>query len=289
MSAERDKMIKSLKEIVIPELRNRNFKGSFPHFRKTENTKTNLLTFQFDRNGGGFIIELANWNESEFKTYWGEIIPLNKLTSSDLHPDERQRIYPNSLTEQSGTDSWFRFGKPKSDEIYGILSEKVLNRIPIMEQYWTENKIEEKGEIKIMKKTNLWILIILGLIPNIPTSIYIVKQSIGGHSIFGFYFGVLLPILSLVFYFSYLNLNSSFPDNKKELFKIMTKPSIKFLGTILLISILYLILTIEFLESLMIFGYLILMISIPNFIYQILIYSFMKTRIKNKKPVANNG
>ena len=60
MSAERDKMIISLKENVIPELRNRNFKGSFPHFRKTGYGKTNLLTFQFDRNGGGFIIELAN-------------------------------------------------------------------------------------------------------------------------------------------------------------------------------------------------------------------------------------
>lgn len=134
-------MIKSLKEIFIPELRNRNFKGSFPHFRKTENGKTNLLTFQFDRNGGGFIIELANWNESEFKTHWGKIISLNKLTAHDL--DERQRIYPNSLTEKSGTDSWFRYGKSKSDQTYELLAQKAVERIPIMEQYWNESKITE--------------------------------------------------------------------------------------------------------------------------------------------------
>ena len=134
-------MIKSLKEIVIPELRNRNFIGSFPHFRKTKNGKTNLLTFQFDRNGGGFIIELANWNKSEFKTHWGKIIPLNKLTAHDL--DERQRIYPNSLTEKSGTDSWFRYGKPKSDKIYNELAQKVVERMPLMEQYWNENKVTE--------------------------------------------------------------------------------------------------------------------------------------------------
>ena len=134
-------MIKSLKEIFIPELRNRNFKGSFPHFRKTENGKTNLLTLQFDRNGGGFIIELANWNKSEFKTHWGKIIPLNKLTAHDLN--ERQRIYPNSLTEKRGTDSWFRYGKPKSDKIYNELAQKVVERIPIMEQYWNENKVIE--------------------------------------------------------------------------------------------------------------------------------------------------
>jgi len=158
MSAERDKMIKSLKEIVIPELRNRNFKGSFPHFRKTENGKTNLLTFQFDRNGGGFIIELANWNESEINTDLENVVPLNKLTSFDLHPDERQRIYPNSLSEESGTDSWFRYGKPKSDEIYNKLSEKVKERIPIMEQYWTENKIPKKEKFSLVENVtdSLW-------------------------------------------------------------------------------------------------------------------------------------
>jgi len=156
MSAERDKMIKSLKEIVIPELRNRDFKGSFPHFRKTENGKTNLLTFQFDRNGGGFIIELANWNKSEFKTHWDKIIPLNKLTAHDLN--ERQRIYPNSITEQSGTDSWFRYGKPKSDGIYERLAQKVVERMPIMEQYWTENKITEIEEKPVANNcyNSLW-------------------------------------------------------------------------------------------------------------------------------------
>jgi hypothetical protein len=140
-------MIKSLKKFVIPELRNRNFKGSFPHFHKTVNGKTNLLTFQFDRNGGGFIIELANWNESEFKTHWDKIIPLNKLTAHDLN--ERQRIYPNTLIEQNGKDSWFRFGNSKSDRVYDELANKVIERFPIMEQYWTENKITK------MKKSQL--------------------------------------------------------------------------------------------------------------------------------------
>lgn len=140
-------MIKSLNEIFIPELRNRNFKGSFPHFRKTENGKTNLLTFQFDRNGGGFIIELANWNESEFKNHWEKIISLNKLTAHDLN--ERKRIYPNSLTEKSGTDSWFRYEKSKSDKTYESLARKVVDRIPIMEQYWNENIITEIEKVEV--------------------------------------------------------------------------------------------------------------------------------------------
>lgn len=137
MSLERNKMIKSLKEIVIPELRKRNFKGSFPHFRKTKNGITNLLTFQFDRNGGGFIIEIANWKETEFITSWGKIIPLNKLTVFDLN--KRHRIYPKSLTKENGTESWFRYENSKSNDIYEMLAQKVVERIPTMEQYWTEN------------------------------------------------------------------------------------------------------------------------------------------------------
>ena len=33
MSQEHEKMVKDLKEIVVTRLRNRGFKGSFPHFR----------------------------------------------------------------------------------------------------------------------------------------------------------------------------------------------------------------------------------------------------------------
>ena len=137
MNTERDKMIVSLKEIVIPELRSRNFKGSFPHYRRTENGKTNLLTFQFDRKGGGFIIELANWNQPEFKTHWGKIIGLNKLTASDLN--ERQRIYPDSLSENEGMNSWFRYDTGRFISFgnkFDKLSKKVIDRISIMEKYW---------------------------------------------------------------------------------------------------------------------------------------------------------
>lgn len=138
MSSEKDKMIKSLNEIFIPELRNRNFKGSFPHFRKTENGKTNLLTFQFDRYGGGFIIELANWKEPEFKTYWGKLIPLNKLNAHDLF---ERRIYPNSASEENGTESWFRFDGKKDLNIenrFELIAKSLINRIPKMEEYWND-------------------------------------------------------------------------------------------------------------------------------------------------------
>nr|WP_268888411.1 DUF4304 domain-containing protein [Heyndrickxia shackletonii] len=42
-------MISALKKIVVPELRERGFKGSFPHFRRIFENKIDLITFQFDK------------------------------------------------------------------------------------------------------------------------------------------------------------------------------------------------------------------------------------------------
>jgi len=137
MSESRDEMIKSLKELVIPKLRDKKFRGSFPHFRRTVDGKTNLLTFQFDKNGGGFVIETANFEESEFKTHWGKIIPLNKLKASYLSHNERCRFYPENLVEENGTDSWFRYDNDDSEDIYIKNCVKVINRIPLMERFWS--------------------------------------------------------------------------------------------------------------------------------------------------------
>ena len=77
-------MIKYLSELVIPVLRRKGFKGSFPHFRRLTSDRINLLTFQFDKYGRGFVIEIANCKVTGFTTYWGEKIQPNKLTAHDL-------------------------------------------------------------------------------------------------------------------------------------------------------------------------------------------------------------
>jgi len=59
MSEARDKLIAALKEIVLPTLRNMGFRGSFPHFRRERDEQLDLLTFQFSRWGGSFVVEIA--------------------------------------------------------------------------------------------------------------------------------------------------------------------------------------------------------------------------------------
>jgi hypothetical protein len=120
-------MTQALKSIVIPKLRDRGFIGSFPHFRRIGQERIDLFTFQFDRHGGGFIIEIAQCAPNGFTTHWGKQIPPQKVTAHDMHPDQRIRIQPKT---GSGTDSWFRFDESSKD----IFTRTASSVVPFVEQ-----------------------------------------------------------------------------------------------------------------------------------------------------------
>lgn len=101
-------MVASLKSIVVPYLREQGFTGSFPHMRRIKGNGIDLIAFQFDRHGGGFVIEISSCDAGGMTTYWGKKIPPNKVETSDMPPNARLRIQP---TTGPGTDSWFRYDK----------------------------------------------------------------------------------------------------------------------------------------------------------------------------------
>lgn len=55
----REKVIDEIKEYIIPEIRKREFKGSYPHFKRIKNNQIDLLSFQFDKYGSAFWIEIS--------------------------------------------------------------------------------------------------------------------------------------------------------------------------------------------------------------------------------------
>ena len=112
----------ALKRIVVPELRRAGFAGSFPHFRRVREV-VDLVTFQFDRHGGGFVVEVATGEAAGFTTYWGKHIPASKLRAWDLHPDQRRRLKPAS---GGGTDSWFRYD---ADQAPDVVASRALSHL----------------------------------------------------------------------------------------------------------------------------------------------------------------
>ena len=103
MSDHRSAMIAALKRTLIPALRSRGFKGSFPHFRRAGQGHIDLLSFQFDKWGGGFVAELAKCSPEGHETHWGVKISAAKVTARDIH----RRLRLGARGE--GEDHWFRF------------------------------------------------------------------------------------------------------------------------------------------------------------------------------------
>jgi len=130
MTDLRVQMESALKMSVVPLLRIKGFKGSFPHFRRAGELGIDLLTFQFDRNGGGFVIEIARAMAGCITTHWGKEIPGNKVTAWDLHPDDRHRI---KLTEGAGADAWFRFDNGNVEQA----AQQVVGKLPHAEAWWS--------------------------------------------------------------------------------------------------------------------------------------------------------
>lgn len=141
-SNSREEMIKSLNLMVVPILRELDFKGSFPHFRRTNDDRLNFITFQFDRSGGGFVIEIANCPINGVDTPFLKDIKPNKLTAH--HLNKRKRIQSNMETTSSLHEDWFRYDREYLfglRNIYKKVSKDVLSKLSIAEEYW------KKGEL----------------------------------------------------------------------------------------------------------------------------------------------
>jgi hypothetical protein len=123
MSEGHDQMKKALKDVVVPRLRDHDFTGAFPHFRRRRPDRIDLLTFQFDRYGGGFVLEIGQCPPLGFTTSWGEQIAPEKVRAWDLSWKQRARIQPRV---GPGTDSWFRYDDAPAPDVFKRTAESVL-------------------------------------------------------------------------------------------------------------------------------------------------------------------
>ena len=130
-SIERKKMDYALKSIVIPYLREQGFKGSLPHFRRMNESNIDLITFQFSRWGGSFVVELTSWSLEGVTTYWGEHIPPKKVTAHDIN--NRYRLGAKSKDEDG---IWFEFEKAKSEIDFENVAINVLKLLNLSDRNW---------------------------------------------------------------------------------------------------------------------------------------------------------
>ncbi len=125
----REEMIAVLKSIVVPVLRRSGFTGSFPHLRRLGEKQIDLITFQFDKWGGGFVVEISKCGTDGVTMSWGEKIPPKKITAHDLHPRDRFRLG----CKGPGTDHWYRYDSGNSPE---SVAREVVQQLDNAEKWW---------------------------------------------------------------------------------------------------------------------------------------------------------
>ena len=124
MIAAKIAMEKALGSAVIPWLRKQGFRGGLPHFRRLADASVDLLTVQFDKNGGAFVVEIARCPPEGVITHWGKVISPDKATAWDVHPTRRRRI---QAEDGAGTEGWFRFDRHPPDQLATLLLAKLAD------------------------------------------------------------------------------------------------------------------------------------------------------------------
>lgn len=128
MSSERDAMINSLKNTVIPELRKKGFKGSFPHFYRKTETHADLLMFQFSLWGGVLYVEISKCSSEGHKDVSGEFRLLNKMKVyyiGDPTGSHRYRL-------GEGVKDMFEFNEVNADQV----AFEVKESLEEAEEWW---------------------------------------------------------------------------------------------------------------------------------------------------------
>ena len=122
MSERRTRMVTTLKEVVVPKLKAMGFTGSFPHFRRPREAMIDLLTFQFNRWGGSFVVEVASCSADGVTMNWGDQVPPKKVTAH--HISHRLRL---GSKPPKKADHWFDYESATyGDRIYRMAAEEVL-------------------------------------------------------------------------------------------------------------------------------------------------------------------
>ncbi|MGK7377600.1 DUF4304 domain-containing protein [Planococcus sp. 1R117A] len=129
MSLERDAMISSLKKNVIPFLREKGFKGSFPHFYRKEKERADLLMFQFSMWGGVLYVEISKCPPEGYTDISGEFRQPNKMKVYYIG-DPSRGWHRHRVGD--GVKDMFEFNKENTDHVALQIKESLEEA----EEWW---------------------------------------------------------------------------------------------------------------------------------------------------------
>ena len=91
-------MQKALKRFWLPEINRLGFTGKSPDFQRLGADFQDLLSLQYWKYGGEFILEFARRERGSFTTSWGPVIPEEKLEIAYINTLFRARLEQRGST-----------------------------------------------------------------------------------------------------------------------------------------------------------------------------------------------
>lgn len=135
MASAGDLMRKALKRHLFPELIRIGFTGKTTTFQRLEAQTQDLLSLQYWKYGGEFVLEFARRQRGPFATNWGAMVSEEKMEVAYLNPLDRARLQqagPCAGPHMSGF-AFESFGQDSS--LYESLAAQVACLVPAVDEW----------------------------------------------------------------------------------------------------------------------------------------------------------
>jgi hypothetical protein len=141
MPREGDLMRKALRKHLIPALAAAGFDGRSTRFTRLRDDAQDLLSIQYWKYGGSFILEFGRRPRGPLQTAWGPVIPEEKLEIAYLPVCDRARLQARDAAPED-IFAGFRFADFGDDQDrYEGLALRVANCLPQIEAWLSRREI----------------------------------------------------------------------------------------------------------------------------------------------------
>lgn len=140
---QRNLIDKALKEFVNPFLRSKGFTGSFPHFRRFQNDRINLLSIYHSPHGSEFYVDIANCHPK------GIITPVETVISPDKcnAVNTLRRLRFGETKKRPGRSFNYAFSTA-NDEKFRHLAKEVLTYWDNAENWWKRDPFKQRKSLR---------------------------------------------------------------------------------------------------------------------------------------------
>lgn len=135
MSREGDLMRKALRKHLLPALVAAGFSGRTNHFMRLLPAAQDLLSIQYWKYGGSFVLEFGRRERGPLHTSWGPVVPEDELQVAYLPVGDRARLQDRNAPRDDVFGGFSFAGFEEDTARYEALGARVAGCLPQVEAW----------------------------------------------------------------------------------------------------------------------------------------------------------